>query len=306
MMVGQAMHVDSGKAGPVAKFLPLVGAAPNLQVRFVSFLISASMVDVAIWEKIDMSLQVSKHVYVLLLESTAVFWFSSHTASSPIYFLSHIFPCSFLTFQGPALNHTYLFCRPGSVGDLAMLMYSSQLGSLANPLFIVVNPWKELCWKFLESFGRAVFSLLDVIQVEGAVSVLFGIGQRWKTTPPPPILRFNSGDPQRLSSVMHPQYLQLNLSIPLVQTPESLPEEPPGERQLVCSTLEALEDWRCSIFESELSSDKRWLIGSVFDLQRLVLEYQYVSSIVLLGTSLSSYELCKRDFMSLSCTCYYA
>jgi hypothetical protein len=160
-------------------------------------------------------------------------------------------------------------------------------------------------WKFLDSCGCTLFDFLDVIQDEGVVSVLFGIGQRWMTTPPPPILRSNSGDPKSVSSVMLPQYLQLDSSKPLVQTPESSTEESPGEWKLVCSTLEALGGWRCSIFESELSSDKRWLFGSIFDLQQLLLEWPYVLCIVRPCTFDSSCELCNRDCMSLSCTCYY-
>jgi hypothetical protein len=111
-----------------------------------------------------------------------------------------------------------------------------------------------------------MFSLLDGVQDEAAVFLLFGTCRRWMTKPLLRFLRFNGEDPQRLSSVVLLQYLQLNSSIPLVQTPDSLPEEPPGGHQLVCSTLEALGDWRCSIFESELSSDKRWLVGSIYDL----------------------------------------
>jgi hypothetical protein len=96
-------------------------------------------------------------------------------------------------------------------------------------------------WKFLDSCGCTLFDFLDVIQDEGAVSVLFGIGQRWMTTPPPPILTSNSGDLKSVSSVTLPQYLRLDSSKPLVQTPESSTEESPSEWKLVCSTLEALE-----------------------------------------------------------------
>lgn len=84
------------------------------------------------------------------------------------------------------------------------------------------------CWNLLGCCGRATFSLLDGVQDEVAVFLLFGTSRRWTTKLLLRFLRFKGEDPRSLSSVMLLQYLQLNSSKPVVQTPESPPKEPPG------------------------------------------------------------------------------
>jgi hypothetical protein len=74
-----------------------------------------------------------------------------------------------------------------------------------------------------------------------------------------------------------------------VHTPDRPSGEPPAGYQLVWST-KALEDCRCGIFESELSTDDRWLIGSIGNLWFLHVLYRCrpsFSYFVQLGTSLS-------------------
>lgn len=101
---------------------------------------------------------------------------------------------------------------------------------LLEPILLpIIQQNQLLYWSFLDSCGCPLFFLLAAIQDEGAVFALFGIGRRWMTTLLTLILRFNSGDPGSLSSVMHTQDLQLNSLQPLVQTLESPPDEPPGE-----------------------------------------------------------------------------
>jgi len=166
----------------------------------------------------------------------------------------------------------------------------------------IIGSKEQAC---LNSSGCAMFILLDSVRVED-VFVLFGlIRRRWTTMPLLRVLRFNSRDALRLSSVTLPPYQQLNSPLPQVQTPDRLPGEPPEGHQLVCSTFEAFEDCSCSIFESALSAGKRWLAGSICDLRFLLHERLYVLRFVHLRTYVSSSVVCKRDFGSLSCiVCY--
>jgi hypothetical protein len=66
-------------------------------------------------------------------------------------------------------------------------------------------------------------------------------------------------------------------------------EEPPTRHQLVWST-EVLGDCGCGIFESKLSTDARWLIGSIVNLRFLHVLSQCrpsLTNFVQLGTSVS-------------------
>lgn len=129
--------------------------------------------------------------------------------------------------------------------------------------------------------------LSDDRLVEDAISKLFGLcHRRWTTTPSSLILRFNSRDSLSSSSVMDIRYLQLN-STPCVLIPDRLSGEPPAGHQLDRTFIEALEDYRCGNFESELSTDERTPYGSICDLQHLH-EFRSTSCcIVQLGTYLS-------------------
>jgi hypothetical protein len=107
------------------------------------------------------------------------------------------------------------------------------------------------------------------------------------TTHPLLILRFNSRDTLSLSSVKVIQDLQLN-SIPHVHNPDRPLGEPSAGHQLDRTSIEALEDYRCGNFESELSTDERTLYGSICDLQHLLREFRSPScSVVQLDTYLS-------------------
>lgn len=108
---------------------------------------------------------------------------------------------------------------------------------------------------FMISAGTR-FYLPDDYLAEDAVLLPFGLcHQGWTTTSLSMILRFNGGDPIRLSSVMLPQNLQLNPQ-PRVHTPDRPSGEPPAGHQPVWSTMEALKDCRCSNIESMLSTDE--------------------------------------------------
>ena len=74
--------------------------------------------------------------------------------------------------------------------------------------------------------------------------------------------------PLSLSSVKDLLYLQLNTPLPQVHTPDRPSGEPPAGHQLVWSA-EALEDYSCGTFGSELSTDGRSPFGSFCSLHRL-------------------------------------
>jgi hypothetical protein len=123
---------------------------------------------------------------------------------------------------------------------------------------------------FFCCFCCTCLSLPDDRHVEDAVSLLFGLcHRRWMTTPPLLIPRFNGRDTLSLSSVKVIRYLQLN-STPRVHIPDRPLGEPPAGHQLDRTSFEALEDYRCGNFESELSADERTSYGSICDLRRLL------------------------------------
>jgi hypothetical protein len=111
--------------------------------------------------------------------------------------------------------------------------------------------------RFFMFSARTMFYLSDDHLVEDVVLPPFGMcHQSCTTTPLLMIPRFNGGDTWRLSSVMVPQNPQLNPSQPQVHTSDRPSGEPPVEHQLVWSTLETLEDCRCSNIKSVLSTDE--------------------------------------------------
>jgi hypothetical protein len=73
--------------------------------------------------------------------------------------------------------------------------------------------------------------------------------------------------PLSLSSVKDIRNLQLSTpTLPQMHTPDRLSEEPPAGHQLVWS-IEALEDYNCGTFGSELSTDGRSSFGSYCSLR---------------------------------------
>ena len=177
--------------------------------------------------------------------------------------------------SSPKLLH--LQCNCEDVSNLALI---SCYGGSA----IVANEQDHP--KSFSCTGCTCLSHSDDCLVEYAVSMLFGLcHRRWTTTPPSLIPRFNSGDPLSLGSVKVIRNLKLN-SIPHVHMPDRPLGEPPTGHQLDCTSIEALEDYKCGNFESVLSTDERTPSGSICGFQRLH-KFRSSCSAMQLGTYLS-------------------
>ena len=131
-------------------------------------------------------------------------------------------------------------------------------------------------------------TLSDDHCVEDTVFKLFGLcHRRCMTTPPLLILRFNSKDVLSLCSVKAIRYLQLS-SIPRLHILDRLSGGSPAGHQMDWTFIEALEDYRCGNFGSELSTDGRMPYGSICSLLCLLHEFRSSSFCsVRLGTYLS-------------------
>ena len=146
-----------------------------------------------------------------------------------------------------------------------------------------------------------MFYVPDDHFVEDTVLLPFGLcHQRWTTISLSLIPRFNGKDPLRLSSVMVIQNLQLSPPKPRVHTPDRPSGEPPAGHQLVWSTMEALEDCRCSNIESGLSTDERSLFGFIGNLSY---QLQVFRSCTYVFVHLGTFDLCSTTCRRITLYC---